>query len=127
PPGFHGFTPGHPALLVQFNSKFAPAPGVHSYLVKSLAGSSQLLDEQDQPEGGESNARQPLRAFPDAFANSLPEPDPELGHDKCLNADQDDDHEHRKMQQPDGEADRQLVDADADAQAKHGQPFRAGP
>jgi Flp pilus assembly protein TadG len=33
-PGCPGFTPGHPALLVQFNSKFAPAPGVNSYLVK---------------------------------------------------------------------------------------------
>ena len=33
-PGCPGYTPGHPALLVQFNSKFAPAPGVNSYLVK---------------------------------------------------------------------------------------------
>ncbi len=33
-PGCPGFTAGHPALLVQFNSKFAPAPGVNSYLVK---------------------------------------------------------------------------------------------
>ncbi|TMD25316.1 MAG: hypothetical protein E6J07_00145 [Chloroflexi bacterium] len=33
-PGCGTFTPGHPALLVQFNSKFAPAPGVNSYLVK---------------------------------------------------------------------------------------------
>jgi len=28
------YTPGHPSLLVQFNTKFAPAPGVNSYLVK---------------------------------------------------------------------------------------------
>jgi hypothetical protein len=27
-------TPGRPALLVQYNSRFAPAPGVNSYLVK---------------------------------------------------------------------------------------------
>jgi Flp pilus assembly protein TadG len=33
-PGCGTFTPGHPALLVQFNTKFAPAPGVNSYLVK---------------------------------------------------------------------------------------------
>src|SRR5712691_1016237 len=33
-PGCPGFTPGHPARLVQFNSKFAPAPGVNSYQVK---------------------------------------------------------------------------------------------
>jgi len=32
--GCPGFSPGHPALLIQFNSKFAPAPGVNSYLVK---------------------------------------------------------------------------------------------
>jgi len=36
-PGTSGcgtFSPGHPSLIVQFNSKFAPAPGVNSYLVK---------------------------------------------------------------------------------------------
>jgi len=33
-PGCPGFSPGSPALLVQFNPKFAPAPGVNSYLVK---------------------------------------------------------------------------------------------
>jgi Flp pilus assembly protein TadG len=32
--GCPGYSPGHPALLVQFNSQFAPAPGVNSYLVK---------------------------------------------------------------------------------------------
>ena len=29
-----GITPGHPALLVQYNKNFAPAPGVNSFLVK---------------------------------------------------------------------------------------------
>lgn len=33
-PGCPGFTAGHPALLVQFNTYFAPAPGVNSYLIK---------------------------------------------------------------------------------------------
>jgi Flp pilus assembly protein TadG len=33
-PGCPGYTAGHPALLVQFNALFAPAPGVNSYLVK---------------------------------------------------------------------------------------------
>ena len=32
--GCGSYTPGHPSLLVQFNTKFAPAPGVNSYLVK---------------------------------------------------------------------------------------------
>ena len=27
-------SPGRPALLIQFNWRFAPAPGVNSYLVK---------------------------------------------------------------------------------------------
>ncbi len=29
-----GITPGHPALLVQYNKNFAPAPGTNSFLVK---------------------------------------------------------------------------------------------
>ena len=29
-----GITPGHPALLVQYNKNFAPAPGVNSFLVQ---------------------------------------------------------------------------------------------
>jgi hypothetical protein len=29
-----GITAGHPALLVQYNKNFAPAPGVNSFLVK---------------------------------------------------------------------------------------------
>jgi len=33
-PGCPGYSAGHPSLLVQFNTKFAPAPGVNSYLVK---------------------------------------------------------------------------------------------
>ena len=33
-PGCGTFTAGHPALLVQYNLAFAPAPGVNSYLVK---------------------------------------------------------------------------------------------
>ena len=33
-PGCPGFQAGTPALLVQFNSYFAPAPGVNSYLIK---------------------------------------------------------------------------------------------
>jgi Flp pilus assembly protein TadG len=32
--GCPGYSAGHPALLVQFNSQFAPAPGVNSYLVQ---------------------------------------------------------------------------------------------
>jgi Flp pilus assembly protein TadG len=32
--GCPGYSAGHAALLVQFNSQFAPAPGVNSYLVK---------------------------------------------------------------------------------------------
>jgi len=32
--GCPGYNAGHPALLVQFNTKFAPAPGVNSYLVQ---------------------------------------------------------------------------------------------
>jgi Flp pilus assembly protein TadG len=33
-PGCPGYSKGQPSLLVQFNTKFAPAPGVNSYLVK---------------------------------------------------------------------------------------------
>ncbi|HEY9288603.1 MAG TPA: pilus assembly protein TadG-related protein [Candidatus Dormibacteraeota bacterium] len=33
-PGCPGFTAGTPALLVQYNTYFAPAPGVNSYLIK---------------------------------------------------------------------------------------------
>jgi Flp pilus assembly protein TadG len=33
-PGYSGLIPGNPALLVQYNWRFAPAPGVNSYLVK---------------------------------------------------------------------------------------------
>ncbi len=33
-PGCPGYQPGTPALLVQYNSLFAPAPGVNSYLIK---------------------------------------------------------------------------------------------
>jgi hypothetical protein len=33
-PGCPGYSAGHPALLVQYNSQFAPAPGVNSYLIK---------------------------------------------------------------------------------------------
>ena len=33
-PGCPGYSAGTPALLVQYNSYFAPAPGVNSYLVK---------------------------------------------------------------------------------------------
>jgi len=33
-PGCPGYQPGTPSLMVQYNSLFAPAPGVNSYLIK---------------------------------------------------------------------------------------------
>src|SRR6202035_1963322 len=71
--------------------------------------------QEDQPQGNQDGAGDALCPRPQALADTSAKPDTDLRHDERLNADQDQDHQDGKLQQPDGEADCQLVDADADA------------
>ena len=65
-----------------------------------------------------------LRPLTDGVPDAGSEPEAGLGDDQRLSADQHDHQHDRKPKQSDGEADRQLVQADADAKPDGGKPAR---
>src|SRR5437867_10869887 len=96
---------------------------------RSFARASDICQAQPQQEESDcdqGHAGDLLRALTHGLANPSAEPQPELGGGKGLDRDPDDGDSDRQRQQAGAQADRQLVDADAQAEVDDRQPAGVG-
>src|ERR1700730_12398341 len=74
--------------------------------------------EQDQRHQDQRNARDPLRPLAKLLAEPAAQPEAYLRRDERLNADPKHRQKYRKAKQPGAQPDRELVEADAEAEVE---------